>query len=151
MLAWVRLANRLRSLNTKNCFSDLEPRSRGGGGVLPYNSYTGMCRPTGSHFWDSDLKRGMIFQMHESFKIFSAILTIEQCHKNLPIFWNGVSLWLQIPYKTGSTFGGLGGTHPPKTYSSTPPPPPPRQRGSEDIHQSQNLNPTTSGFGNRTC
>ena len=25
--------------------------------------------------------------------------------------------------KTGSTFGGLGGTHPPIAYSSTPPPP----------------------------
>ena len=34
----------------------------GGGGVLPYNSYTGMWRPTGSHFWDSDLKRGIIFK-----------------------------------------------------------------------------------------
>ena len=34
----------------------------GGGGVLPYNSYTGMCRPTGSCFWDSDLKRGIIFK-----------------------------------------------------------------------------------------
>ena len=62
--------------------------------------------------------------MHESFKILSAILTVERGIKNLPIFWNGVSLWLQVPSKTGSTFGGLGGTHPPKTYSSTPPPPP---------------------------
>ena len=34
----------------------------GGGGVLPYNSYTGMCRPKGSYFWDSDLKRGIIFK-----------------------------------------------------------------------------------------
>ena len=58
--------------------------------------------------------------MHESFKILSAILTVERGIKNLPIFLNGVSLWLQIPSKTGSTFGGLGGTHPPKTYSSTP-------------------------------
>ena len=34
----------------------------GGGGLLPYNSYMGMCRPTGSYFWDSDLKRGIIFK-----------------------------------------------------------------------------------------
>ena len=33
---------------------------RGGGGVLPYNSYTGMCRPKGSYFWDSNQKRGII-------------------------------------------------------------------------------------------
>ena len=30
--------------------------------VLPYNSYTGMCHPTGSYFWDSDLKGGIIFK-----------------------------------------------------------------------------------------
>ena len=55
-----------------------------------------MRRPTGSYFWDSDLKRsiiisrflerGIIFQMHESFKILSAILTVERGIKNLPIF-----------------------------------------------------------------
>ena len=33
-----------------------------GEGVLPYNSYTGMCHPTGLYFWDSDLKRGIIFK-----------------------------------------------------------------------------------------
>ena len=60
--------------------------------------------------------------MQESFKILSAILTVEQGIKNLPIFSNGLSLWLQIPSKTGSRFGRLGGTHPPKTYSGTPPP-----------------------------
>ena len=68
----------------------------GGGGVLPYNGYTGMCRPTGSYFWDSGLKRGIIFksfsrtgynfQMHESFIILSAILTVERGIKKLPIF-----------------------------------------------------------------
>ena len=58
--------------------------------------------------------------MHESFKVLSVILTVERGIKNLPIFQNGVSLWLQIPSKTGSTIGGLGGTYPPKTYSSTP-------------------------------
>ena len=34
----------------------------GGGGVLPYISYMGMCRPTGSYFWDSNLKWGIIFK-----------------------------------------------------------------------------------------
>ena len=24
--------------------------------------HTGMCRPTGSYFWDSDLKRGIMFK-----------------------------------------------------------------------------------------
>ena len=33
------------------------------GGIVPYNNYTGMCRPTGSCFWDSDLKRGIIFKL----------------------------------------------------------------------------------------
>ena len=33
-----------------------------GGREVPYNSYTGMCRPPGSYFWDSDLKRGIIFK-----------------------------------------------------------------------------------------
>ena len=68
----------------------------GPGGVLPYNSYSGMCRPTGSYFWDSDLKRGIIFrtfsergttfQMHESFQILSTISRVERGFKNLPIF-----------------------------------------------------------------
>ena len=34
----------------------------GGGGVLLHNCYTGMCRPTGSYFWDSDLERGIILE-----------------------------------------------------------------------------------------
>ena len=47
------------------------------GGVLPYITYTGMCRPTGSWFWSSwfrtgypfqgrFLERGIIFWTHES-------------------------------------------------------------------------------------
>ena len=46
-------------------------------GVLPYITYTGMCRPTGSWFWSSwfrtgypfqrrFLERGIIFRTHES-------------------------------------------------------------------------------------
>ena len=47
------------------------------GGVLPYITYTGMCRPKGSWFWSSwfrtgypfqrrFLERGIIFRTHES-------------------------------------------------------------------------------------
>ena len=47
------------------------------GRVLPYITYTGMCRPTGSWFWSSwfrtgypfqrrFLERGIIFRTHES-------------------------------------------------------------------------------------
>ena len=34
----------------------------GRGEVPPYNSYKGMRRPTGSYFWDSDLKRSIIIK-----------------------------------------------------------------------------------------
>ena len=68
-----------------------------GGGVLPYNSYTGMSRPTGSYFWDSDLKRGIIFKpfsrtgnnfsnVRKLQNQLSAILIVERGIKNLPIF-----------------------------------------------------------------
>ena len=33
-----------------------------GGGVLPYITYTGMCRPTGSWFWSSWFRTGYPFQ-----------------------------------------------------------------------------------------
>ena len=33
-----------------------------GGGVLPYVTYTGMCRPTGSWFWSSWFRTGYPFQ-----------------------------------------------------------------------------------------
>ena len=49
--------------------------------------------------------------MHEGFKILLAILTVEKGIKKL------------LLSKRGFTFGGLGGTHPPRT--SPPPPPPP--------------------------
>ena len=45
-----------------------------------------MRRPTGSYLSSRFLERGIIFQMHESFKILSAILTVERGIKNLPIF-----------------------------------------------------------------
>ena len=73
--------------------------------------------------WGRIFGTRIIFQMHESFKILSVILTVEW-GKQLPIFLNRVSLQLQILCKMGSSFGGLGGTHPPKTYSGTPCPPP---------------------------
>ena len=34
----------------------------GGGGYPSYNSYKGMRRPTGSYFWDSDLKLSIIIK-----------------------------------------------------------------------------------------
>ena len=34
----------------------------GGGGVLPYITYTGMCRPTGCDFEAPDLERGIHFR-----------------------------------------------------------------------------------------
>ena len=34
----------------------------GGGGLLPYFTNTGMCRPTGSWFWSSWLRTGYPFQ-----------------------------------------------------------------------------------------
>ena len=67
----------------------------GGGGVLPYITYTGMCRPTGSSFWSSwfrtgypfqrrFLERGVIFWTHESssfvtshLKLFKDILLLK--------------------------------------------------------------------------
>ena len=35
---------------------------QGGGGVLPYITYTGMCRPMGSWFWSSWFRTGYPFQ-----------------------------------------------------------------------------------------
>ena len=43
---------------TLNCNELLVP----GGRVLPYNTYTGMCRPTGSWFWSSWFRTGYPFQ-----------------------------------------------------------------------------------------
>ena len=58
-----------------------------GGGVLPYITYTGMCRPTGSWFWSSwfrtgypfhrrFLERGIIFRTHESTSFVSSHLKL---------------------------------------------------------------------------
>jgi len=56
-------------------------------GVLPYITYTGMCRPTGSWFWSSwfrtgypfqrrCLERGIIFRTHESSSFVSSHLKL---------------------------------------------------------------------------
>ena len=56
-------------------------------GVLPYITYTGMCRPTGSWFWSSwfrtgypfqrrFLEGGIIFQMHQSSSFVSSDLKL---------------------------------------------------------------------------
>ena len=57
------------------------------GGVLPYITYTGMCRPTGSWFWSSwfrtgypfhrrFLERGITFRTHESTSFVSSHLKL---------------------------------------------------------------------------
>ena len=67
MAGWQEYKSRHEKLNLRKSLqngskSTQEEADPGGvGGVLPYNSYTGMCRPTGSYFWDFDLKRGIIF------------------------------------------------------------------------------------------
>ena len=65
---------------------------RGGGGRYPLIIAIRVCaaqrgRIFGTPIQESRfLERGIIFQMHESFKILSAILTVERGIKNLPIF-----------------------------------------------------------------
>ena len=57
----------------------------GGGGILPYITYTGKCRPKGSWFWSSwfrmgyrlkrrFLERSIIFRMHKSSSFVSSHL-----------------------------------------------------------------------------
>ena len=45
----------------KSCLhaGTVEPRGGGGGGILPYITYTGMCRPTGYPFQRRFLERGI--------------------------------------------------------------------------------------------
>ena len=71
----------------------------GGGGVHPYITYTGMCRPTGSWFWSSwfrtgypfqrrFLERGIIFRMHESSSFVSSHLKLFKDRLLLKIRFN---------------------------------------------------------------
>ena len=66
----------------------------------PLSSYMGMCRPTGSCFWDSDLEQHIIFKPFSRTgcnivnpqKLQNAVLTVEHDIKKLVIFKNRVSL-----------------------------------------------------------
>ena len=74
----------------------------GGGGVLPYITYTGMCRPTGSWFWSSwfrtgypfqrrFLERGIVFRTHESSSFVSSHLKLLKDRLLLKIRFNALT------------------------------------------------------------
>ena len=71
----------------------------GGGEVLPFITYTGMCRPTGSWFWSfwfrtgypfqrRFLERGIIFRTHESSSLVSSHLKLFKDRLLLKIGFN---------------------------------------------------------------
>ena len=73
-----------------------------GGGVLPYITYTRMCRPTGSRFWSSwfrtgypfqrcFLERGIIFRTHESSSFVSSHLKLFKDRLLLKIRFNALT------------------------------------------------------------
>ena len=106
-----------------------------GGGVTPSNltllyryvppntvMFLGLRSRTG---YDIQAVFCVILQMQEIFNISSAMLTIERGIKKCPsfsrfffffFFLNGTSFRLQAHSTRGSTFGGLDGTYPSKTY-----------------------------------
>ena len=72
------------------------------GGALPYITYTGMCRPTGSWFWSSwfrkgypfqrrFLERGIIFRTHESSSFVSSHLKLFKDRLLLKIRFNALT------------------------------------------------------------
>ena len=78
------------------------PTCPGGRGVLPYITYTGMCRPKGSWFWSSwfrmgylfqrrFLERGIIFRMHESSTFVSSHLKVFKDRLLLKIRFNALT------------------------------------------------------------
>ena len=73
-----------------------------GGGVLPYITYTGMCRPKGSWFWSSwfrtgypfqtrFLERGIIFRTHKSSSFVSSHLKLFKNRLLLKIPFNALT------------------------------------------------------------
>ena len=82
-------------------------------GVLPYITYMGMCRPTGSWFWSSwfrmgypfqrrFLEWGIIFRMHESSSFVSSHLKLFKVRLRLKIWFNALTsklLHLRMEYK----------------------------------------------------
>ena len=86
------------------------------GGVLPYITYTGMCRPTGSWFWSywfrtgypfqrRFLERGIIFRTHESSSFVSCHMKLFKDRLLLKIRFNALTsklldcLHLRTEYK----------------------------------------------------
>ena len=74
----------------------------GGGGVLPYITYKGMCRPKGLWFWSSwfrtgypfqrrFLERGMIFRTHESSTFVSSHLKVFKDRLLLKIWFSALT------------------------------------------------------------
>ena len=49
-------------LRTVGTSSKVNWKPGGGGGLLPYITYTGMCHPSGSWFWSSWFRTGYPFQ-----------------------------------------------------------------------------------------
>ena len=99
--------------NTYPLDSDLSAR---GGGVLPYITYIGMCRPTGSWFWSSwfgmghpfqmrFLERGILFRTHESSSFVSSHLELFKDRLLLKTWFSALtskllySLQLRTEYK----------------------------------------------------
>ena len=78
-----------------------------GGGVLPYITYTGMCRPTGLWFWSSWFRTGYPFQRR----------FLERGITNC-----GPRLYLLLKIVADYEEAFMGGTYLPKKYPSAPPP-----------------------------
>ena len=85
-----------------SCLSFPPQPPGGGGGVLPYITYTCMCRPMGSWFWSSwfrtgypfqrrFLERGIILQTHESSSFVSSHLKLCKDRLLLKIGFNALT------------------------------------------------------------
>ena len=83
----------------------------GGGRVLPYITYTGMCRPMGLWFWSSwyrtgypfkrhFLEWGVIFQTHESSSFVSSHLKLFKDQLLLKIRFNALTIKLLYSWCT---------------------------------------------------
>ena len=86
-------------LRRSTLFHTITGHREPGGGVLPYITYTSMCRPTGSWFWSSwfrtgypfqrrFLERGIIFRTHESSSFVSSYLKLFKDRLLLKIRFN---------------------------------------------------------------
>ena len=69
-------ASNLLGANTMQICANWGINPRGGGGVLPYITYTGMCCPKGSPFQRRFLERGIIFRTRQSSTFVSSHLKL---------------------------------------------------------------------------